>query len=327
MMGSVLILTDETDITAGRVAAELAVRGVPLVRLDPADFPTRLSMSAEISTGATWSGALTDLAGGRTAVDLASISAVYYRRPTQFRLPDGMNRAEQTFAYGEARRGFGGVLGALDSARWVNGRVAAAHAEYKPLQLATASRVGLTVPSTLITSEPDRAYKWAKQQNGPIIYKPLSGIWHADDNQVRVIYTNSVDDLDSLLDPSLGYTAHLFQRQVPKEHEARAIVVGQQVFTVAIEAATPRGRGDWRSDYDHLSYRVVTLPDHVTTKLVALHRELGLVFGAVDLIRRPDGEWVFLETNQSGEWDWLAGETGIPVAAALADVLTGKAPA
>ncbi|GGS23655.1 hypothetical protein GCM10010252_73650 [Streptomyces aureoverticillatus] len=82
-----------------------------------------------------------------------------------------------------------------------------------------------------------------------------------------------------------------------------------------------------RSDYDHLSYRVIALPEDVVSKLVALHRELGLVFGAVDLIRRPDGEWVFLETNQSGEWDWLAGETGIPVAAALADVLTGKAPA
>ncbi|ARX85612.1 hypothetical protein SMD44_05076 [Streptomyces alboflavus] len=324
---TVLILTDATDVTAGRVAAELAVRGVPVVRLDPADFPTRLAMSAQITTGATWCGALTDLAEGRTAVDLTAVSAVYYRRPTQFRLPEGMNRAEQAFAYGEARRGFGGVLGALDSALWVNDRVAAAHAEYKPLQLATASRVGLTVPHTLITSEPDRAHQWAKQQDGPIIYKPLSGIWHADDDRVRVIYTNSVDDLDTLLDPSLGHTAHLFQQQVPKDHEARAIVVGQQVFTVAIDAATDRGRGDWRSDYDHLSYRLITLPEDVTAKLVALHRELGLVFGAVDLIHRPDGQWVFLETNQSGQWDWLATETGIPVAEALADVLTEKAPA
>ncbi|GHC89437.1 ATP-grasp ribosomal peptide maturase [Streptomyces flavofungini] len=327
MTSSVLILTDETDITAGRVAAELAVRGVPLVRVDPADFPTRLSMSAQIATGATWSGALTDLAEGRTAIDLAAVGAVYYRRPTQFRLPDGMNRAEQAFAYGEARRGFGGVLGALDSARWVNDRVAAARAEYKPLQLATASRLGLTIPHTLITSEPDRAYQWAKQQDGPIIYKPLSGIWHADDDKVRVIYTNAVDDLGSLLAPSLGYTAHLFQQQVPKDHEARAIVVGQRVFAVAIDAATARGLGDWRSDYDHLSYRVITLPEDVADKLVALHRDLGLVFGAVDLIRRPDGQWVFLETNQSGEWDWLISETGIPVAEALADVLTAKAPA
>ncbi|KUF17326.1 MULTISPECIES: ATP-grasp ribosomal peptide maturase [Streptomyces] len=327
MKSTVLILTDKTDITAGRVAAELAIRGVPLVRLDPAEFPTRLSMSAEITTGAPWTGALNSRADSSPVVDLASISAVYYRRPTQFRLPDGMNRAEQTFAYGEARRGFGGVLGALDSARWVNDRVAAAQAEYKPLQLATATRVGLTVPDTLITSEPDHAYQWAKQQDGPIIYKPLSGIWHADGGTVRVIYTNAVQDLDSLLDPSLGHTAHLLQRQVPKDHEARAIVVGQKVFTVAIDASTSRGRNDWRSDYDHLAYRVITLPQTIADKLVALHHELGLVFGAVDLIHRPDGEWVFLETNQTGEWDWLAGETGIPVAAALADELTVKAPA
>lgn len=324
MASTVLILTDADDITAGRVAAELAVRGVPLARVDATDFPTRVSMSAEITTGAAWSGALTDIATGRELVDLGDVASVYYRRPTQFTLPEGMNRAEQQFAYGEARRGFGGVLQALDGALWVNDRVAAARAEYKPLQLATAAEVGLRVPKTLITSEPERAHHWAKEIDGPIIYKPLSGIWHADEGKVRVLWTSAVTNLDDLLDPALGRTANLFQEQVPKEHEARAIVAGERVFTVAIDAATEQGRNDWRSAYDSLSYRTIELPEDVSAKLVTLHKRLGLVFGAVDLIRTPAGEWVFLETNQSGEWDWLAEETGIGVAGALADILTGE---
>ncbi|WP_371652515.1 MULTISPECIES: ATP-grasp ribosomal peptide maturase [unclassified Streptomyces] len=324
MGNTVLILTNDEDTTANRVAAELAVRGVPLVRLDSADFPTRITMSAEIATGATWAGTITGT--GRSALDLTDVGAVYYRRPTQFQLPEGMNPAEQQFAYGEARRGFGGVLGALDSAVWVNDRIAAARAEYKPHQLAAASRVGLDIPSTLITNDPDRAHHWAKQQDSPIVYKPLSGIWHADDNKLRAIYTSPVTNLDDLLDPALGHTAHLLQQQVPKAHEARALVVGERVFAVAIDASTDRGHTDWRSDYDALSYRVIELPEAVSRKLVELHRQLGLVFGAVDLIHSPDGQWVFLETNQSGEWDWLAEETGIGVASALADLLTGKAP-
>lgn len=190
-----------------------------------------------------------------------------------------MNRAEQQFAYGEARRGFGGVLQALDGALWVNDRVAAARAEDKPLQLAVAARTGLTIPRTLVTSEPERAHHWAKQQDGPIIYKPLSGTWHADEGKVRVIYTNPVADLDELLDPALGHTAHLFQGQVPKDHEARAIVVGERVFAVAIDASTERGRNDWRSDYDALSYRAVELPEDVSARLVDLHKRLGLVVG------------------------------------------------
>lgn len=52
MASTVLALTDSEDGTAGRVAAELAVRGAPVVSLDASDFPTRVSMSAEIATGA-----------------------------------------------------------------------------------------------------------------------------------------------------------------------------------------------------------------------------------------------------------------------------------
>lgn len=323
MASTVLILTDEEDRTAGRVAAELAVRGVPVVRVDATDFPTKVGMSAEITTAGAWSGALTAIDTGRTLVRLGDVGGVYYRRPTQFTLPEGMNRAEKQFAYGEARRGFGGVLQALDGARWVNDRVAAARAEYKPAQLAGAAAVGLDVPRTLITNEPEHACRWAAELGCPVIYKPLSGIWHADEGQIRVLYTSPVTDPDDLLDPALGRTAHLFQAQVDKDHEARAVVVGDRVFTVAIEAATERGRADWRSDYDALSYRVIELPDDVSAKLVALHRRMGLVFGAVDLIRDTAGRWIFLETNQSGEWDWLAEETGIGVAGALADALTG----
>jgi hypothetical protein len=48
---TVLILTDEGDRTADRVAVELAARGVSVVRLDPADFPTRVSLTTGIGTG------------------------------------------------------------------------------------------------------------------------------------------------------------------------------------------------------------------------------------------------------------------------------------
>ena len=40
------------------------------------------------------SGALAEIDTGRVLVQLADVGAVYYRRPTQFTLPDGMNRAE-----------------------------------------------------------------------------------------------------------------------------------------------------------------------------------------------------------------------------------------
>ncbi|TMQ90993.1 hypothetical protein ETD83_32985 [Actinomadura soli] len=73
------------------------------------------------------------------------------------------------------------------------------------------------------------------------MYKPLGGIWHGDEGQVRVPYTTPVTDLESLLDPAISRTAHLFQEQVPKAFEARAVVVGEQVFAMRIEAGSDRG--------------------------------------------------------------------------------------
>ncbi|MGW5686486.1 ATP-grasp ribosomal peptide maturase [Nonomuraea sp. NPDC003754] len=327
MSHTVLIVTDETDVVAQRVAAELAGRGVCVVTVDTSDFPGALSMSATIDANSCgWAGTLN---GSRaTVLDLAEVGAVYWRRPTQFALDERMSSPERAFAYGEARRGFGGVLIALgmDGCLWVNDPMAAMRCEYKPVQLTTAAQSGLTIPETLITSDPQAAHAWAKDLDRPIVYKPLNGVWHADEGRIRALYTSPVTDPESLLDPALSLTAHLFQEQISKDFEARAVIVGSRVFAVRIDSSSEQGRTDWRSDYDSLTYTAIELPAEVSTALVELHRRLGLVYGAADLICDTSGEWVFLETNQRGEWFWLADEIGLPIAAALADILE-KGPA
>ena len=49
--------------------------------------------------------------------------------------------------------------------------------------------------------------------------------------------------------------------------------------------------------------------------------ELGLAFGAVDLICTPAGEHVFLEVNPSGEWGMLERDLGLPISEAIAEAL------
>ncbi|MEU8361110.1 ATP-grasp ribosomal peptide maturase [Nonomuraea sp. NPDC048882] len=321
MTHTVLIITDDADTAAERVAAELAGRGVPVVTLDTADFPAHVSMTAHIETGRRgWSGVVGTVRG---ELDLAGVGAIYTRRPTQFRMDERMSSPERAFAYGEARYGFGGVLAALrqSGCLWVNDPMAAMRAEYKPIQLVTAARVGLSVPKTIITNDPQQAHAWAKELGKPFVYKAVGGIWHADEGQVRVIYTKPLDDPDELLDPALARTAQLFQEWVDKAYEVRALVIGAQVLAVRIDSASEQGTIDWRSDYDSLTYERVDLPDEISDRLVELHERLNLVYGAADLICDPQGRYHFLETNQSGEWGWLNQKAGLPVPEALADVL------
>ncbi|OJF13459.1 hypothetical protein [Couchioplanes caeruleus] len=79
---------------------------------------------------------------------------------------------------------------------------------------------------------------------------------------------------------------------------------------------------DWRTDYDSLSYSVVTVPDPVREAVRRLLARLRLRFGALDFIVTPHDEWIFLEINPNGQWAWLQDATGLPIAAAIADALT-----
>lgn len=320
---AVVILAAEADPTADRVASELAGRGVPVVWMDTADFPTRLSLAAGFSAAAgCWSGRLAGTTeSGRTVhIDLDRIQSIYYRHPTQFRLAQGMSGPEQIFSYNEARRGFGGVLQSLDC-RWVNHPVRAAAAEYKPVQLAAAAAAGLRVPDSIITNDPAYARAWASARPGPVIYKPLAGAWHPEDSQIKIIYTSKIEDPEAPDSEGIELTAHLLQDWIDKAFEARSVVVGEQIFTVAIHSDSAAGRIDWRADYDSHRYQVIDPPEPVRKSLVTLHRRLGLWYGACDLAITPDGDWVFFEVNPAGQWSWLADACGLPIATALADLL------
>src|SRR5699024_11767855 len=77
---------------------------------DPGDFPSSMTVEADLD-GDTWTGAVHDAFRG---ADLGSVRSVYYRRPSQFSLAEGMVGPEQRWASREARVGFGGVLLAPD---------------------------------------------------------------------------------------------------------------------------------------------------------------------------------------------------------------------
>ncbi|MDF5753633.1 ATP-grasp peptide maturase system methyltransferase [Spongiactinospora sp. TRM90649] len=150
----VLALAADDD----RVVRELAGRGATVHRVDVGDFPLDLRMTAGLGAG-RWEGELRGLA---VRLALRHVTGVYYRRPTQFRLPEGMSGPERLFAYNEARRGLGGVLHTLDCL-WINHPIKVAAAEYKPVQLATARACGLAVPETLITNDPESALRLARR--------------------------------------------------------------------------------------------------------------------------------------------------------------------
>ena len=115
----------------------------------------------------------------------------------------------------------------------------------------------------------------------------------------------------------------VIQEYVPKSLEVRATVVGSQVFAAAIHSQqSQRARHDWRHyDFDKTPHEAHTLPEGVSSLCIQLVQSLSLNFGAIDLVLTPDGRYVFLEINPSGQWLWIEELTDLPIGDAIADCL------
>ncbi|MFF9914820.1 ATP-grasp ribosomal peptide maturase [Streptomyces sp. NPDC013457] len=308
----VLVVTSLHDPTADVVIRELHDRGVTVVRLDSGDFPASLSVQAEI----TEHGIEGQLATPTRTADLASVRSLYYRRPTGFAFPH-LSDQDARFALTQARYGLGGVLTSLPGCLYVNHPHRIGDAEFKPSGLSAAVDAGFLVPPTLITSDPDAARTFVKR-HGSVVYKPLHNPVYLVDGVSHVVEIAEVaaDDIDD----SVSGTAHLFQKRVPKTGDVRVTVIGDQVFSVRIDCDLL----DWRTDYSRLTYTVVQTPTGIRRALRQYMDHFGLIFGAFDFCVGEDGGWWFLECNPSGQWYWLETETGLPMCAALADLLERK---
>lgn len=251
---TVLVLTGADDPTADAVISEITRRGATVSRHDLGDFPTHAQFVATHGKDG-WSGRIV---GSDTTTNLDDVGAVYYRRPSRFTFPTGMSTADLAYAEAEARLGVGGVLAAL-SCRWVNHPHNIARAEWKPLQLETARRCGLTTPRTMISNSLSEAVDFAEYIGGPIVCKTLSSTTLAEDGRHKIIYTTQVDPT-SIDDASFSATANLLQEWVPKAREARVTMVGETALATAIEADSRRAHIDWRADYDALRYLPIDVP-------------------------------------------------------------------
>ncbi len=319
---TVLILTQDFDLTTDPVVVSLRERGAEIVRVDVSYFPQRLTLTAS-----DFGGERRVLRHRDRVVDLDRLSGVWYRRPTSFEFDPAMGEAEAQFARNEALHGVGGILRATDCL-WVNRPDLDGTAELKPYHMQLAKRLGFRMPRTLMTNDPDEVVALLDSTDRPIVYKALtSGVVHYPGAFPGGLLTSMVGEE---IREHLGRVRHTictFQEYVEKAHEVRLTVIGNTYFPVVItsqdEAATSV---DWRGAEELPYGPYAPLPEHVVKQVQALMEELGLVYGALDFIVTPDGEWVFLEVNPNGQFIWMQLDLGLAMSECLAELLMSGEP-
>ena len=187
-------------------------------------------------------------------------------------------------------------------------------AGHKLYQLKVAGEVGLEIPRTHITNDPASARAFVAE-TGPdeTVYKAFIAqpeAWR----ETRTLTDEEVAHLDDV-----ALAPVIFQEYVPAEFDLRITVVGEEIFAVAIDASDTAYPTDYRMHLGEARVEVHDLPAEVRERLRAFMDRLGLVYGAIDMRRTPDGRYVFLEVNPSGLWLFTEEPTGLPITEAVVE--------
>jgi len=319
----VLVITNDHDEHADAVIEELYRRAVPVFRFHPEEFTDAASISMEICNGSIDGEIRTD--GQRVAFH--DICAAWYRRSRGLHASiPSLNLLHgdlENFVRVQSSATLLGLFAGLQTL-WVGQPFKLRQAEVKAVQLAEASKAGLTTPTTLISNDPERAAVFVEAlRDTDCAIKPLIATRVDRQEGARPPFTTILPRGHAL--DSVAPAPSIFQPYIEKAYELRCVVMGERIFTAKLDSqAHESTRKDWRAgDFDEeMEHEVFDLPERVQAGLHRLMRSFEINFASIDMIVTPEGEFVFLDLNPNGQWLWLEEELGLPLVAGMADLLT-----
>lgn len=310
-----LILTSDKDLTADFLIVELLNRHLPYFRLNAEELTT-----ADFTFSLTGNVVLREISLGARTLDLNDIRAVWYRRAIQPTSVAGLSHGERVFVAGELRHLAMG-LALNPDITWVNPIDSVSVAEHKIYQLQVARQVGFRVPRTLVSGDALELQRFADENESGTICKPIFHGMFTDGTAAYSVYTRRVTS-DSF-DADCVKTCPVFlQEEIARSADVRATFIGSRCFVADIKGDP--SLVDWRDPNVAVSYSVSSLNNEIQRMCRMMLNKLGLIYGAFDFIRTPEGELVFLEVNPTGEWAWLEDRLGFPMRDAFIQLFYGE---
>jgi glutathione synthase/RimK-type ligase-like ATP-grasp enzyme len=193
---------------------------------------------------------------------------------------------------------------------WVNRPTSQWLARRKALQMALANRLGLRTPATLITNDAEQVCQF-RTRFPKTIYKTMGETAHRNMG-TRFFSDNDLDRIDTLANCPV-----IFQEFIEARFDIRVTVIRDKMFAVRIDSQSGQSPLDWRFDHS-VNFELFEMEADVTALISRLMRELGLIYGAIDMRQTSAGEYVFLEVNPSGQYLFAELLTGTKISDALA---------
>jgi glutathione synthase/RimK-type ligase-like ATP-grasp enzyme len=246
--------------------------------------------------------------------EFSKFKSVWFRRTKLPPLND-IDLETQQYLFNEYEALLKNLFCIIDS-KWISDPFSIYKAENKLLQLKVAKKIGFNIPKTILTNSNHDLLNFFNENDKNIIIKPLSQSKILKNNEIEFLFTNRIDEQHIENLRMFDLTPCIYQENIPKEIELRITIVGKNIFVAGVNSQnTENTKTDWRKG--ELAFFKADLPLDVVEKCFSLLNSLHLKFGAIDLIKNIDGEYIFLEINPNGQWAWIENETGLNISDAL----------
>jgi glutathione synthase/RimK-type ligase-like ATP-grasp enzyme len=309
----ILIVSVENDLHALTIRRTLASRRQPVAILecDRISAGSGLALHLRANGDLTSSAILPD-----GPVSLGVIEVVWWRRvrvDQQFH-GETPHAHEVQLINNDCRGALEGALRTSVRGQWISDPSATDRASNKIWQLAVAAACGFRVPETLVSQSAAEVKDFTRRFDGRVIVKPVVG------TAGPLLFTQFVGDVDRLDPASFTLAPALYQEFIPGTRHIRLNCFGQQSYAAAIDTQEL----DWRPNLG-VPISEWPVPGDVHGRVRRVLDMLGLEMGIIDLKLTPAGELVWLEVNPQGQFLFLQGITGMPLAEYFADFLTAAA--
>jgi glutathione synthase/RimK-type ligase-like ATP-grasp enzyme len=304
----ILIITHKQDFTADYVINKLNEKRIEYFRLNCEDIDSEPYVMLSQNNFSF------------SIHDTISFNSVWFRRT---KLPDLniKNEAEKIYLLNDYDSLFENIYHLIDAKKWLSHPQYVYAAENKLYQLRSAVSIGFNIPDTITTNNHNILKDFVKKYKQGVIIKPLRQGRIREVNGFKTIFTNKINEeiIQNLNDYDL--TPSIIQEYIEKEYELRITIVGDKVFSAKINSQKyPNTKIDWRKE--KFPFENYSLPAEVKERCVALTKKLKLSFGAIDLIKNKEGEYIFLEINPNGQWAWLDIDLGLNISDEIINFLT-----
>ena len=301
-MNTAIIISEKKDVSTDTIIDYLNYYKIPNIRIDKEEIFENISVNLSMDENET-----TTLENNFRTITIENKQLVFYRR-------GGISKSYPFFTNNFVKKNLENDVENFQIYfhEMLENKIGDRNKEFysnKLYNLKLAKESGLSIPPTLLTTSKQKLISFIREHEKTIA-KPLRNGWFFLEKDAEFNFANTgLIDLDKATNLEDSFALTLFQSYVNKDLELRVFFTGNKFYSMAIfSQQNEKTSIDFRNYDDNNPNRLTPflLPSIVEEKLYILTQKIGLTTGSIDLILTTNNDFVFLEVNPVGQFEWVS---------------------